>query len=132
MRTAKFALTVLLVLLAICLLNLRLLDRCISETTRCLETAQTLAQSGDLAAAALAVEQAQRIWDRWETFLGSVARHDELDELRYTFARLPGFAADNNSDEFRAQCAELIARVKHIREMERPSLHNILSVTPAG
>ena len=127
MRTAKFGIILLVLILAGCLFMLKTLDCCISETTQQLKAAQAFAGAGNLAAAMQAADGARRSWDRWEMFLGSVLRHDEADDLHFAFARLSGFAAGNNSDEFRAECAELIARVEHIRKMEQPKLHNFLT-----
>lgn len=131
MRTAKFGILLLAVILAGCLFTLKTLDRCVGETAQQLKVAQALAGVGNLTAAAQAADGARRSWERWQTFLGSVLRHDEADDLRFSFARLSGFAAENNRDEFRAECAELIARVEHIRDMEQPKLHNFLTVSPA-
>lgn len=128
MRTAKFGILLLILVLAGCLFSLKTLERCVAQTTQQLKAAQALAQAGNLNAAAQAADGARRSWERWEAFLGSVLRHDEADDLRFAFARLSGFAAENDRNEFRAECAELIARVEHILTMEQPKLHNFLVV----
>ncbi len=126
MRCAKFGGVLLAVLLAGCLLSLHYLSRCVSRTTAELAAARAFAEQEEFDRAVSAARDAEASWTRARTFLGSVLRHDESDDLSYSFARLPDYATPDSADEFLACCAELTARLRHILDMERPLVYNFL------
>ncbi len=65
-------------------------------------------------------------WDSCATVFGTVLQHDEVDNVVEEFARLEYFAKTDDQEEFLSTCAALLAKLNHIREMELPTLKNIL------
>ena len=125
MRCAKFGLLLLALTLALCLVSLHTLSGITRGTEARLVRAHELAGAGAYAAAADAVEDAERLWRSHELFLGAVLRHAESDELQFLFARLPAYSGADNAAEFQAACLELCEHLRHILDTEQPRLYNI-------
>lgn len=72
------------------------------------------------------LEQAHDRWDDAQLLLGSLLLHDEIDQANRLFDRVLAAYQDGDSDDFRLDCIELVAQLRHLPELERPSLINLL------
>ena len=61
-----------------------------------------------------------------ERYFGLALRHEEVDDVISRFAALNQYAVLADRDDFLAGCAELMSAVRHLREMELPTVENIL------
>ena len=64
-------------------------------------------------------------WKRYERYFGLALRHEEVDDVISRFAALNQYAVLADRDDFLAGCAELMSAVRHLREMELPTVENI-------
>ena len=72
------------------------------------------------------MQQALRIWRQYERYFGLTLTHSEIDDILERFAALSQYAVLEDRDDFLAGCAELRFSIEHIRQMELPSIENIL------
>lgn len=70
--------------------------------------------------------QAHQIWEDCQTLLGSLLLHEEIDQADRLFDRVLAEAAAGQTDALAADCAELLAQLRHLPELQRPSLKNLL------
>jgi len=117
---------ILAVILAFCFVSSALLGRYTGEAAARLGAALTLAGQDDFSGAARQVEAAMRDWERHKGLWGVVLQHDESDEVLTSFHALLAYARCGDDAEFAAGCAELICRVEHVAEMEKPLYYNVL------
>lgn len=125
----KYLLTglgLLAVCVALCLSTMLLLDNYTEAASAQLKTAMEQADGGDYAAAVRTVQAAQEGWKTHRGFFGIMLRHDEADEVNAAFRALVQYAKEESDEEFLPNCSELMERVNHLAEMERPSYFNIL------
>jgi len=120
------ALAILLACLILCLTVVGRLDRYTSGTAETLERAREAGASGDFGEAAERVREAFSFWDGKKGFFGMALRHSDLDSINEAFCELRAYAEGANGDEFAPACAGLIARIRHIAEMEKPYYYNVL------
>lgn len=71
-------------------------------------------------------EQAAEIWEKRCRFLTTVLRHDATDDVETGLRRLIAYAQTEDTDEFLAMSQDLTLQLKHIQDMEKPYLRNIL------
>ena len=64
-------------------------------------------------------EQAYAAWEDAQPLLGALLLHDELDAVGRLFARVRAAAPDS------ADAAELSAQLRHLPDLQRPSITNI-------
>ncbi len=126
MRHLYAALAILLACLILCLVVVGRLDRYTTRTAETLERAQAAGSSGDFGEAADQVREAFALWDGKKGFFGMALRHNDLDSINEAFCELRAYAEGANEDEFAPACAGLIARIRHIAEMEKPYYYNVL------
>ncbi len=91
-----------------------------------LERAREAGSTGDFGEAARQVDAAVALWEEKKGFFGMALRHNDLDEINASFCELRAYAEGANEDEFAPACAGLIARIRHISEMEKPYYYNVL------
>lgn len=72
------------------------------------------------------MQDAARHWKRYERYFGLALSHAEVDDVISRFAALNQYALLEDRDDFLAGCAELMSAVRHLREMELPTVENIL------
>ncbi len=80
----------------------------------------------DPQAVAELVRSASAQWGSCATVFGTVLRHDQVDNVVAEFARLEYYSITRDREEYLGSCAALLAQLRHIREMELPTLKNIL------
>ena len=126
MKYTLLSLGVLALCLAFCLCSMA------AVTTVCTRTAERLAASLSavrekrLSEAERALLQAEESWSRGKTFFGVVLRHEEMDEVLVSLAELREYLMIGDLDDYRATCVRLLTTLGHLREMELPSISNIL------
>ncbi len=126
MRYLYCGVGILLVTLAFCLVSVTTLDRYGQDVMDQLEVATELGKDGQYNQALTVVEKAQAEWKSHVTLFGILLRHDEADQVVSAFDALAEYARMEIEEEFTSNCAELIAQIDHIMEMEWPYLYNIL------
>ena len=81
------------------------------------------AAAADLSAGRLT--QAHEKWEASQTLLGALLVHSEVDQADRLFDRVLAEAAAGQTEALAADCAELLAQLRHLPELQRPSLKNL-------
>ena len=126
MKHIFIAVLLLSLVLTLCLGTLSLLEETTQQVSESLRRAQQAAGQEDYSSALSQVLQAQAQWNRTEGLYGVLLNHSETDEITFLFSSLVVCAEQPVKEEFQYRCAELIAMLAHIAEMERPYYYNIL------
>ena len=91
------------------------------QTAELLQQAQ--AQADKLEQARAWASKAADHWERNNTFLCVVLRHDRVDNVMQTLKKL---AFCTEEDDFRTNCAGLLEELSHLAKSEQPLVWNIL------
>ena len=110
MRRLTAALVLLALLLTGCVWSRRSVEKV------CTEAAEAL-YAGEL-------NRARAIWEEAQPLLGALLPHEEIDETGLLFERLAA-AHDGTDDENLLDRAELLAQLRHLPEVQRPTLKNL-------
>ena len=70
------------------------------------------------------LDRARAIWEEAQPLLGALLPHEEIDETGLLFERLAA-AHDGTDDENLLDRAELLAQLRHLPEVQRPTLKNL-------
>lgn len=71
------------------------------------------------------LESAHRRWDEAQVLLGALLLHTELDTADRLFDRVLAARDDGNAEDFALDRTELLAQLRHLPDLERPSLINL-------
>lgn len=123
MKHITISLAILSAALVFSLLSSAHVSSVVDQTTAFLERAST--EENRERAEAL-VSDAEKFWKSHQSVFGMLLRHDEVDEVICDMALLQAYANQEDWDDFDGNCACLLARLEHIKEMQRLTLHNIL------
>lgn len=126
MKHVAIAVSILAVLLCLCILASAYVRNRAAETIAPVLRAQALAAQENYTAAAVEILQAKTIWHDAEAWLEILLPHDEADEASRVLATLYEYARVEDADDFSAASAELVFLLEHIRQMQLPTLQNIL------
>lgn len=126
MKHVAIAVSILAVLLCLCILASVYVRNRTAETIAPVLRAQALAAQENYTAAAGEILQAKTIWHDAEAWLEILLPHDEADEASRVLATLYEYARVEDTDDFSAASAELVFLLEHIRQMQLPTLQNIL------
>ncbi len=126
MKHVAIAVSILVVLLCLCVLASAYVRNRAAETIAPVLRAQALAAQENYTAAAGEILQAKTIWHDAEAWLEILLPHDEADEASRVLASLYEYARVEDTDDFSAASAELVFLLEHIRQMQLPTLQNIL------
>lgn len=126
MKHVAIAVSILAVLLCLCVLASVYVRNRAAETIAPVLRAQALAAQENYTAAAEEILQAKTIWHDAEAWLEILLPHDEADEASRVLASLYEYARVEDTDDFSAASAELVFLLEHIRQMQLPTLQNIL------
>lgn len=126
MKHVAIAVSILAVLLCLCILASAYVRNRTAETIAPVLRAQALAAQENYTAAAGEILQAKTIWHDAEAWLEILLPHDEADEASRVLATLYEYARVEDADDFSAASAELVFLLEHIRQMQLPTLQNIL------
>lgn len=112
-------------LIAACTLLLLLGVGCVVEYQAVARTTDGLAASvadqTDPAVLAACFED----WTSHKPLLAALIRHNEIDQIENLYRRAIQAANNHDLNETRLQVAELTGMLRHLPELEFPSLHNI-------
>ena len=67
--------------------------------------------------------EARETWDSTQTMLGALLLHEELDQADRLFDRV--LAAQDSGTDTALDRAELLAQLRHLPELQKPSLKNL-------
>ncbi len=126
MRHILLSCAILLLALSFCLFSMLHIREIGKQALCALTSAQEQAQVYDFEACRASMQQALRIWRQYERYFGLTLTHSEIDDILERFAALSQYAVLEDRDDFLAGCAELRFSIEHIRQMELPSIENIL------
>lgn len=126
MRHILLSVLILLLALGFCLFSMFHIRAICQQALTLLSQAQQSAETFDFERCRADMQRAMQYWKRYERYLGLTLTHDEIDDILQRFAALAQYAALEDRDDFLAGCAELSSSIEHIREMELPSVQNIL------
>lgn len=126
MRHILLSCVILLLALAFCLFSMLHVRAICAEALDVLSLAQESAEESDFESCRVYTSRAMRHWQRYERYFGLVLAHEEVDDVLERFAALTQYAELEDRDDYLAGIAELQFTIKHLREMEKPALENIL------
>lgn len=126
MKHTVLSVSILILILAFCLLSASYTSNAVQKTSALLEEALEARREDDQAASIHLVQAASSHWKEHEAYFGTVLRHDEIDDVIGEFARLESYARSQDQDDFYSNCAALLSELEHIEQMEWPFFHNIL------
>lgn len=115
-----------LIMLLLCVYSASCVIKAVDETSQILEKAVQTENAGDDEQTLEMIKKAGATWEQQQLFFGTVLRHDEIDNVTEEFARLESYASTEDQDDFLSNCKALIARLKHVQEMEKLTLQNIM------
>lgn len=64
-------------------------------------------------------------WDKEERFMVSFLPHSELDDIEIGIKNIENYHEQGLTDEYLEELNNVINRLKHIKESEKPSIKNI-------
>ena len=120
------AAAVLAVLLTGTLLSGRHLDGFARSLTVLLEQAAVLAAEDRWREAEALTRQAYDTWQEHHTYLHTVMRHSDTDDILRQFRAVLQYLALEEMDQYAAANADLICQIGLLAEMEQASVVNVL------
>lgn len=126
MRHILLSCVILLLTLAFCLFSMLHVRAICKEALELLDLSQAQAEQNDFESCRVYTERAMRHWKRYERYFGLALTHEAVDDILERFASLSQYAKLEDRDDYLAGVAELRFSISHLREMELPTLENIL------
>lgn len=108
-----------------CFFSYTNLDRMTGSLADRVAAADALLAAGDTDGTYAAFQESYQLWRRRQQPLGALVRHDELDEIENLFLRAMQSLDDGELNEYRLHSRELQGMLRHIPEMEQPTIQNI-------
>lgn len=125
MKRVKPAIIMLLLIPAVIFISHFYLKNVTGKMSDILGRAQQLAQNGDNDGAAELVSEFNGEWDKNKAIIATFVKHNELDTVNLSAAKLQPYIKNDNTGDFCAECETLKVQLKHIWESEKFSLDNI-------
>lgn len=126
MKRLWTAAAILAVLMGGALWNAWYAERLTGGMIQQLKQAQERTAQGDWEEAARLSREAFQLWQDHEFYLHVLMRHGDTDQIYRAFRALEQYLALEESDQYTAANADLIAQLELLSEMEQPSWENIL------
>lgn len=126
MKHLFLGLGILAVLLALGIGSSALLCRSTRDSEALLLAAEAAVAEGDLPTAAALAQQAGQAFSARQELLSALLSHEELDQIAIGFAQLRAYGAEGSREGFRAQCGELLFRLRHVAQLDQPFYYNFL------
>lgn len=127
MKRLWIAVGIIVLLTGLTLGNIGYLDQFTQSLTQTLTRAQTCAEDGDWNQALLLTEQAQEEFECRSFYLHVALRHGDIDAVEVTFREVLEFLKHpEQTGEYTAANARLMAQLGLLFESEQPSIKNIL------
>lgn len=71
------------------------------------------------------LHEARETWDAAQTLLGALLLHDEIEQADRLFDRVLAAQQNGLADEFALDRADLLAQLRHLPDVQRPTLKNL-------
>lgn len=126
MKHLIYAAAILLAVTVFCCVNNIHMGSIVDNTSGLISDALMLAEDGKWNEAQELCSQASEFWTGKNNYLGTVLNHNVSDKISESIRSLVKLAKWQETAEFTAQASEMLTYLEHIKEMERPSLSNIL------
>lgn len=97
-----------------------------NDMTGLLTQAEANAETGDWGGAEGLTKSALEIWQQHDMYLYTFLRHSDTDQVHTGFREVQEFINCQESGEYSAANARLIAQIELLYEMEQFSLKNLL------
>lgn len=125
MRRLWIAILMLASIVLLCVFGYSWLSSTTQQISNHIAQADTLLLVENPHAAREELHEAYRMWRAKQAMLGSIVRHDELDDIENLFQRAMQSMDDAQICEYRLQARELRGLLAHLPEMEQPIVQNI-------
>lgn len=126
MRSYRFPLFLLALLLSACLINSAWLSRRCAGWTEALDAIDRCTLMDDWNTAEAQLEDLYLDWLSVQTWLHITIEHEELNEAEALFCRSMVLVEEEDSVEFRAHLADLHSQLQLLCELEQLSIANVL------
>ena len=120
------AAAMLLAVTVFCCINTIYMGTIVDNTSELISGALELAEGGKWNEAQELCSKASEYWKEKNDYLGTVLNHNISDKISESIPSLAKLAKWQETGEFTAQAEEMLTYLEHLKEMERPSLSNIL------
>ena len=125
MKRLWLATSLLLLLLSVSLLNGKVSKDLADDLTEQLTQAQHLARDNQWDSARALTHLAYTRWQDNHIYLHIIMRHSDTDEILRTFYSVQEYLALEETDQYVAANADLIAQITLLAEMEQATLANV-------
>lgn len=112
-------------LITACTLLFLLSVSCFAEYQAVARTTDALAAAVDGQTDPAVLTECFDAWADHKPLLASLIRHNEIDQIENLYRRAIQAANNRDLNETRLQVAELTGMLRHLPELEYPSLHNV-------
>lgn len=126
MKRLAAALCVLAVLLGGTLANSGYLNALMTRLDRALQDAQTHALAGDWEQARQVTRQVTERWERHDAYLHIMLPHRDIDSIHLTLCEIREYLTLEETDQYTAANARLMAQLGLLAEMEQLNWKNVL------
>ena len=126
MKYVLISLILFSLMLAFCAWSVAAVQNAAEPVLSLLTAAKRSMENGSAENAAKFAALANERWQKNEVLFGILLHHEETDEVMRHFAVLTQPHAASSPDGFLSVAAELRTQLDHIRQMQLPSLQNIL------
>lgn len=126
MKRIWIAFAILLLIFSATLLHSQSIETIVFDLSALLEEAEINAEQGDWTSAKELTQIAQEKWEGRDLYLYVTLRHTETDAIYTGFREVAEFIDCQESGEYSAANARLIAELSLLAEAEQLSLKNIL------
>lgn len=126
MRRLWLSVALLLVVFVLTLLNSLYLKQFSMELTETLSQAEAEAERGNWERAEALTQEALDCWQEKNMYLYTMLRHSDTDSVYTGFREVEEFIHCQESGEYSAANARLLAQIELLYEMEQFTLKNIL------
>lgn len=126
MKRVKLAIAILIIIPVLVFSSHYYLKHATTSMSQILCKSETLAQQGKKKEAAKQVASFQSEWDKNKAIMSIFIRHDELDTVNLSTAKLKPYLDDDSTSDFCAESETLKFQLHHIWETEKFSIDNVL------
>jgi hypothetical protein len=126
MKKLKLAISILILIPILIFSSHYYLRHATTSMSQILSKSETLVEQGKKKEAAKQVASFQSEWNKNKAIMSVFIRHDELDTVNLSAAKLEPYLDDNSTSDFCAESETLKFQLHHIWETEKFSIDNVL------
>lgn len=126
MKRLWIAVSILSVIFAATLFNSWYLGSLIEEYTLRLSTAQDMTSQNAWSSATQLTEQVIQDWQTHDFYFHVMLPHKDIDEIHLTFCEVQEYLHLEETDQYTAANAKLVAQLELLAEMDQLTVKNIL------